>query len=166
MNCLYNHLELSEQNLPILTLWNHFLSSIRIRLPTICEYMYVSACVFEHHLCWVIGLWRVWTLTVVAVKAHNLCGDTYRLTKTWCQNEKRHFLCYNTGPPTQLQTDRKKKVCSCSDIFNKTAIQASNSWTCQITKEKHHKNQNSFSPLIFQLPLTLYFLSSVSGPAS
>lgn len=132
-----------------------------------CIWVHVctTVCVFEHHLCWVIGLWRVWTLTVVAVEAHDLCGDTDRLKKTRCQNEKRHFWCYNAGPPTQLQTD-KKKVCSCSDIFNKTAIQASNSWMCQITKEKHDKNQNSFSPLIFQLPLTLYFLSSVSGPTS
>lgn len=46
---------------------------------------------FEFHLCWVIGLWSVGTLAVIAVQAHNFCWEMLKLA-----NKFNHVSCFNT----------------------------------------------------------------------
>lgn len=64
----------------------------------------LCVCVFLHHLCWVIGLWSVRTLAVVAVEAHNFCWDTCCVTIT---AEPDVTMKSDTGPPTPLWALKK-----------------------------------------------------------
>lgn len=54
---------------------------------------------FESHLCWVVGLWSVGTLAVVAVEAHNFCWEMLKLASKF-----NLASCSNTHTLTHTRT--------------------------------------------------------------
>lgn len=60
---------------------------VQVHQPVISE--------FEFHLCWVIGLWSMGTLTVIAVQIHNFCWEMLKLACKF-----NHVSCSNTHTPT------------------------------------------------------------------